>query len=102
MAIPDMTVALMVDRRRHRAARVLQSVLSQSAMDRLEILLFDFGNLACPPVAGSNHPAVTVVPLQYPSSIGEVRLEALRKARPPLSRFSKSIPSRFPAGPKPC
>ena len=93
---PEMTVALMVDRRRERGARVLQSVLSQSVLDRLEILLFDFGHLACPPLAGSEHPAITTVPMQYPSSIGEVRLEAFRKAQGSIVAFLEEHTVAFP------
>lgn len=83
----EMTVVLMIDRRRSRAERVLRSVLEQSAIDRLEILLFDFGYRACPPLPGSDHPAVTIIPMHYPSSIGAVRLEGFRRASAPVVAF---------------
>lgn len=87
MAAHELSVVLMADRRRRRAERVLRSVLDQSVIDRLEVLLFDFGHQACPPVPGSDHPAVTVIPMTYPSSIGAVRLEGLRRADAPVVAF---------------
>ncbi|MFN8380055.1 MAG: glycosyltransferase [Anaerolineae bacterium] len=85
--MPDMTVVLMIDRRRHRAERVLRSVLDQSVIDQLEVLLFDFGHQSCPLVPGSDHPSVTVIPARYPSSIGAVRLTGFRQAHAPIVAF---------------
>jgi hypothetical protein len=87
MTNPEMTVVLMVDQRRARAERALTSVLDQSAIDRLQVLLFDFGHGGHEPVPGSNHPAVTIVPSAYPSSIGAVRLQAFQLAQAPLVAF---------------
>lgn len=87
MTTAQLTVVLMMDRRRRRAERLLGSVLEQSAIDRLEVLLFDFGHHACPPLPGSDHPAVTIIPMRYPSSIGAVRLEGFRRANAPFVAF---------------
>jgi len=85
--MPELTVVLMMDRRRRRAERLLRSVLEQSAIDRLEVFLFDFGHHACPPLPGADHPAVTLIPMRYPSSIGAVRLEGFRRATAPFVAF---------------
>ncbi|MBL8144795.1 MAG: hypothetical protein JNL34_00305 [Anaerolineae bacterium] len=96
MSTAHLTVVLMLDRRRQRAERVLRSVLEQAAIDRLEILLFDFGHHACPPLPGSDHPAVTVIPMRYPSSIGAVRLEGFRRANAPFVAFLEEHAMAFP------
>lgn len=110
MSTPEMTVVLMVDQRRQRAARALGSVLAQTAMDRLEILVYDFAHGTQPPVAGSDHPAVTVIPASYPNSIGAVRLAGFRRATAPLVAFleehtraepgwAAALLARFASGP---
>ncbi len=110
MSTPEMTVVLMVDQRRQRAARSLGSVLAQTAIDRLEILLYDFAHGSKPPVAGSDHPAVTVIPASYPNSIGAVRLAGFRRASAPLVAFleehtraepewAAALLARFTSGP---
>jgi GT2 family glycosyltransferase len=60
---PDLSVILVVGERRDRAVVALASVLSQEAVDRLEVLLLDLAPGEPPPVPGSAHPAVRTVRL---------------------------------------
>ena len=53
---PDLSVLLVVGERRDRAVRALASVLSQDALDRLEILLLDLAPGEPAPLPGSGHP----------------------------------------------
>ncbi|HYO88766.1 MAG TPA: glycosyltransferase [Candidatus Limnocylindrales bacterium] len=96
MASHEMTVVLMVDRQRERGARALKSILAQTALDRLCVLLYDFAADVLPPIAGSEHPAVTVVPLHYPSSIGSVRLDAFQRATTPIVAFLEEHTRAYP------
>jgi hypothetical protein len=91
-----MTVVLMVDRQRARGARALSTVLAQTAIDRLAVLLYDFAHGALPPLKGSDHPAVTVIPATYPNSIGSVRLDAFQRATTPLVAFLEEHTRAYP------
>ena len=61
MQIPRMTVLLMVDQQRERGAHCLQSILAQSNIDEIEILLYDNAAETNGPLAGSEHPSVRVL-----------------------------------------
>ena len=56
--VPALSVILVIGGQREREARALQSLLEQSAIDRMEILLYDLGPVDCPPIPGSDHPRV--------------------------------------------
>ncbi len=55
---PALSVILVIGGQRERERRALQSLLGQSAIDRMEILLYDLGPVDCPPIPGSDHPRV--------------------------------------------
>ncbi|MFN8380123.1 MAG: hypothetical protein U0452_15790 [Anaerolineae bacterium] len=93
---PEMTVVLMVDQRRARAERALRSVVAQSAISRLAVLLFDFGHSAHEPLPGSDHSSVRVIPSEYPSTIGAVRLQAFQLAETPLVAFLEEHTMAWP------
>ena len=84
---PGLTVVLRVDRRRERGERALSSLLAQSAVGRMEVLVYDFAAGICPALPGSSHPAVTVVPVPLHSTIGTIRLDAFQRAHGPIVGF---------------
>lgn len=86
-AVADLTVVLIVDRRRERGSRSLRAILEQSAVKRLEVLLFDLAVGICSPLDESRHPAVTVIPAHRPSSLGALRLQAFQEAHSPWVAF---------------
>lgn len=55
---PALSIIIAAGGQRERAARALRSLLDQSAIDRMEILLFDLGPTDCPAIPGSDHPRV--------------------------------------------
>ncbi|MFN8380122.1 MAG: hypothetical protein U0452_15785 [Anaerolineae bacterium] len=87
--MPELSVVLIVNRRRERGARALGAILAQSAIARLEVLLFDFGHKVFPPLPGSEHPAVTTIVVQKPSSLGAVRLLAFQQSSSPWVAFTE-------------
>lgn len=84
---PEMTVVLMIGGQRVRAERSLQSLVMQSVIDRMEVLLVDFCAGKAPPIAGSDHPAVCSVHKDQLEPYGQVRAEAVRMARGQIIAF---------------
>jgi glycosyltransferase involved in cell wall biosynthesis len=82
-----MSLVLMVDRRRERAARALASLLRQTILDRLEIVLLDFGGPAVAPVPGADHPRVRLIRLRRGLPYGFAKLIGFRAARAPVVGF---------------
>ncbi|MFN8533201.1 MAG: glycosyltransferase [Dehalococcoidia bacterium] len=83
---PVLSIVLMVDRRRHRGARALASLLNQSIVDDLEIILLDFGEGA-PPLAGSFDPPVRMVRLRRGLDYGRAKTIGVLAARAPIVAF---------------
>jgi len=84
---PDMSVVLLVDQERERGARCLRSVLAQSIVDRLEVLLVDLAGPDAGPLAGSDHPRVRVLRPPATASFGELHAEGVLRARAPIVAF---------------
>ena len=84
---PVMSVIVLVDRQRQRGERCLRSLLSQNIVSQLEILVLDFAASALPPLAGSDHPSVRVVPMTYATGFGGSRALGVRLARAPIVAF---------------
>ena len=84
---PVMSVVVMVDRQRQRGERCLRSILDQNIVSQLEILLLDFASTELPPLAGSDHPSVRVVPMNYATGFGGSRVLGVRMARAPIVAF---------------
>ncbi|MGH9361855.1 MAG: glycosyltransferase family 2 protein, partial [Thermoanaerobaculia bacterium] len=82
-----MSVVLLVDQQRERGARCLSSVLAQSIVDRLEVLLLDLGGAAAGPLPGSEHPRVCVLRLPPTMSFGALQAEGVLRARAPIVAF---------------
>lgn len=84
---PILSVILIVGDQRERARLCLKSVLEQSLIDQLEVLLLDCSQAGTPPVVGSNHPSVRTLRLPLTKGAGWVRTEGIRQARAPLVAF---------------
>lgn len=80
-ATPILSVILIAGNQRQRAARALQSILTQAQIDSAEVLLIDVPTRAAPRLAGSDHPVVRLVPLPHRLSYGAMRAEAVKLAR---------------------
>lgn len=82
-----MSVVLVVDQQRERGARCLRSVLEQSIVDRLEVLLVDLAAPDAGPLRGSDDPRVRVLRLPATASFGELHAEGVLRARAPIVAF---------------
>ncbi len=85
--LPTLSVVLMVDSQRARGGWALASVLSQEFSGRLEVLIFDFGHAEHPPLAGSDHRDVRVIPALRGGGYGETMAAAVSAARAPVIAF---------------
>ena len=77
---PELSVVVIVGPLRERAAGCLESLLSQDAVARMEVLLVDLRS-DLPPVEGASHPAVVTLPMSPDASFAEARVGAIRAAR---------------------
>ena len=87
MTLPAISILMIVGRQRERAAATLASVLAQDRIDEAEVIVADVAWDECPPVAGSDQPAVRVLRAGRGRHIGQLRAEAIRFARAPLVAF---------------
>src|SRR5262245_49342544 len=71
MADPVLSVIVLVDSQRERAVRTLRALCAQSLIDRMEILLVDFGAASYATVSGSDHPPVRVIPVDQSIAFGQ-------------------------------
>lgn len=84
---PDLSVVLVVGERRERAARALESILTQRAIERLEVLLCDLAPGEPPPVPGSDHPAVRIFKLSPNTLFSAAKARGVREASAPIVAF---------------
>ena len=84
---PWLSVVIVVGPRRERAAAALESVLAQSIVEHLEVMLVDCESPTAPRVAGSEHPAVRVLHLPPGAHFGSARALATAAARAPAVAF---------------
>src|SRR5258708_6682257 len=84
---PELTVILVLGGQRERERRALQSLLEQSAIDRMEILLYDLGPTDCPPIPRSDHPRVRLTRGTPDDFLAESRAKGIRAARAPVICF---------------
>jgi hypothetical protein len=82
----DFSVGLIVGQRRERAVRCLETLVSQSVVDRMEILLFDIARDRHDPLPGSNHPQVRIVRMPG-STYAQARLRAVHEGTGPIVGF---------------
>ena len=85
--VPALSVILVIGGQREREARALQSLLEQSAIDRMEILLYDLGPVDCPPIPGSDHPRVRLTRQTPDGLLAVARADGIRAARAPVICF---------------
>jgi len=95
-ALPELSVALVVGRRRGPAAQALASILAQPNADRIEVLLMDCAGPALGSLAGCSHPSVRVVRLPLGTKFGEARAAAVRQARSSIVAFLEEHCITFP------
>jgi len=95
-ASPELSVALVVGRRRGPAAQALASILAQPNADRIEVLLMDCAGPDVEALAGSNHPSVRVLYLPLGTKFGEARAIAVRQARSGVIAFLEEHCITFP------
>lgn len=86
-AAPDLSVVLVVGALRSRAADCLRSLLDQSAVERLEVLLVDLAPTGAPAVAGSGHSSVRRIPLPPETTYAAARAHGVREAKAPIVAF---------------
>jgi hypothetical protein len=84
---PRLTAALVVGANRTRAEKALRSLLLQTGIDQVEVLIIDCVPPGTPPMAGCDHPAVRVIQIPPPAIFGDLRAEAVRQARAPVIAF---------------
>jgi GT2 family glycosyltransferase len=85
---PDITIVLVVGKRRNRAARALASLLAQRPIANLEVLLLDCAPPgAAPPIPGSDDPAVRRVQLPPATLFGAAKASGVRMAAAPVVAF---------------
>lgn len=84
---PELSVILVVGGQRKRAAAALRSLLEQSAIDRMEVLLFDLGPEESPPLAGSDDDRVRITRYTPEFLLGRARAEGVRAAKAPVVTF---------------
>jgi hypothetical protein len=84
---PALSFVLVVGDQRERAGHALGSILRQEGIERAEVLVLDSGARGLPPVAGSDHPAVELLPRGRAARFGELRAEGVRRARGDVVAF---------------
>ena len=82
-----LTVLLIAGNRRERVANALASVLKQTLIDQIEVLVLECGDANPVPVPGQDHPRVRTVSFPAPVAAGRVRAEAVQMARGPIVAF---------------
>ena len=75
----EFSVGLVVGNRRERAIRCLDSLVSQSVVDRMEILVIDIARERHDPLPGTNHPRVRALRLAG-ATYAQARLRTVHEA----------------------
>ncbi|MDQ3120406.1 MAG: glycosyltransferase [Verrucomicrobiota bacterium] len=83
----ELSIILVVGRRRQRGARALASVLQQNVIDRMEVVLMDLGPAGAAPLPGSEHPRVRTFRAGGELLFAGARARAVRLARAPVVAF---------------
>jgi glycosyltransferase involved in cell wall biosynthesis len=93
---PGLSVILIIAGQRERARLSLKSLLRQSLIDQMEIIVVDCSQPGTPPIPGSDHPSVRIIRVAPRPLTGWVRAEAVRAARAPLVAFLEEHAWVFP------
>lgn len=86
-AKPELSVILVVGSQRERDAAALRSLIEQSIIDRMEILLYDLGPENCSPLPGSDHPRVRMTRGGPEDLLSAARVQGVRRANSPIVSF---------------
>ena len=84
---PQLSVILVIGGQRERAAAALRSLLEQSIVHCMEVLLFDLGPENCAAVTGSDHPSVRMTRGGPKDFLATARVEGIHAARSPIVCF---------------
>ena len=84
---PRISAIVMTDRQRQRGEKCLRSILGQSVIKDMEVLLLDFAPATVRRLPSSHHPAVRLVRLNHAIGFGCARALAVRMARAPIVAF---------------
>ncbi|MBN1667849.1 MAG: glycosyltransferase [Anaerolineales bacterium] len=84
---PEITFILVIGEQRQRGVECLRSLLGQSQVERMEILIVDSSPAGTPDLAGSQHPAVRVLRLPPETPFGQQRAAGVHQAQAPLVAF---------------
>ena len=95
---PALTVVLAVGGQRERAANALRSLLDQSVIDQMEILLFDLGPETCSPLPGSDHPRVKMSRSGPNDLLSKARVRGVHAAQSPVVCFIEEHCEMQPGG----
>jgi hypothetical protein len=87
LAAPELSVILVVGGQRVRAGAALRSLLEQSIIDRIEILLFDLGPENCSALSGSDHPRVRATRGGPDDLLAAARVQGVHAANAPVICF---------------
>jgi len=93
---PALSVILIIADQRERARLSLQSLLRQSLIDHMEVMLFDRGKPGTAPLPESNHDRVRQIRVEQGVDAGWLRAEGVRQARAPLVAFLEEHCLAFP------
>jgi hypothetical protein len=83
---PELSVGMIAGELRSRAARSLQCLLTQTAIERMEIIVVDF-NPELVPLPGSEHASVRYLARPHFNYYCEAQAELVTQARAPLLAF---------------
>src|SRR5262245_28503241 len=86
-ALPLLSVVLMVDRQRQRGERCLASLLKQSIISKMEIILIDFAGPSEVPLPGASHEKVRLVRLRRGMRYGDAKAVGFLAARGKYAGF---------------
>jgi len=84
---PSLSVILVAGSKRERTGLALASLLRQSRIESMEIILVDLWGERLPPVPQSDHPRIRVLPVLQADSYGAAMTEGIRRARAPVVAF---------------
>lgn len=91
----DFSVGLIIGNRRERAVRCLDSLVSQSAIDRMEVLVYDIARDRHDDLPGSNHPRVRIVRAPG-TTYAAARVRAVHEGVGPVIGFMEEHAWAFP------
>lgn len=83
----SLSVVLQAGGQRERAGDCLTSLLKQSVIDEMQILVLDYGLGSHPPLPGSDHPAVEIIRRDEYEPFSHSRAIGVKRARAPVVAF---------------